>query len=356
MPYYVDSPLASGLGFAAAYMQGKQQRSKDQTEQQQQESQLAIQQAQQDRLAQQATTDATKDQQEQDRTTKMIAWDTAHPAPDPGDAKAYGKYVAARSSYANSIGFYDQAKSTMADFRTGQQAQEYGATSAYTSGAKTANTNANTELTKSRTQFEKAHAQNERGRFAHELAVIKQRDGDAAARAVQTAQMHIGAMLQANSARIGAQLGIAQMNNDTRESISMRGALLSQQYHSDEMGLQAAIAQYKGDLSSYLKNDANSAAGKPTDPGFQPGASMPVINVNNAQQPQQQAPQFVIMQMPMPDGSTKPVVVPHVTQHKSKFTVTTRGANAPKPAPQPQGNWFQNLGGWAQQQLHNAGI
>lgn len=282
MPFEVDSPLAAGLGFAGSYMAGQQQKQKDLQAFKQQQldnarlaSQLALEQQ---TGSQNATTFAQGQKKVQDQQ-QLAAWDAANPQPAFSDTQAMSKWAAQRATKARSLGLSDEAKDTATDYRTGQQAEEYGANAAYTSGAKTNATNAGTDLTKARTQFEQAHAQNEKGRFAHEMQMLSAREQAQ----VKLASMRIGAMLQAAQMRSSTSYGVAQMNNDTRRAISERAALISLHNHDEASSLQIAMQQYKGQEQAYLKNLGSYDAGKETPQGFDPTTSMPQmppVNVN----------------------------------------------------------------------------
>ncbi len=360
MPYYVDSPLATGLGFAGSYLQARNQRKKDQQDfEREQEAQridqanLAISQAQEARAAQEGALTLSGDTQQTQAKEQMRTWYKSHPPPDPSDTKAYGNYAAQAAWQANQLGLSDDAKESMSDYRTGQQAGEFGALSGYTSGAKTDLTNAQTGLTNAKTRFENEHARNEKNRFAHDMSML-----DAKTQAqVMESKMRIGAMLAAtgmrvnagisennariagqksmNQARIGASEQNNQLTNETREAISMRAAILSQQYHSDQMGLQQALAEYRTAAQSYLQNEATSLQGKATEPGWSEGGSMPTFNVNMPSQPQQpQAPTTYNVYITTPDGRTVPVPIP--VQPHPKVTVGNRNPAQFNPQQPPQ--------------------
>lgn len=397
MPYYVDSPVAGGLGFAASYLQAKNQRRDDQRKfdldrQQQEETQriaaanLAISQAQEGRAAQQGAIDLSGSTQLAGAKGQMRDWYKTHPAPDIGDSKAYRSYVGAEENEANQLGLDDVAKNVMSDYRASQQADEFGAMSDYTRGPKSnlttagvGKTQAQTGYIEAQTRFENEHARNEKNRFAHDLSML---DAKTQSQVMQS-RMKINAMLAAtgmrtsaaigmNNARIKGQEKLAgqrtgaseknnQLTNETREAISMRAAILAQQYHSDQMGLQAALAEYKGNMQEYLQNQAAGLQGKATPSGFDQTGSMPTINLNMQGQPgqppqQQQPPQIYIINMRTADGKTVQVPIP-VTPQKHPVVGTKGNLHPAGAAPQQQSalqgleNALGGAGSWLMKNL-----
>lgn len=297
MPIYEEeNPLAAGLGFAASYMAGQQQKTKDAQEFEQQKTKTAQDAAYLELAQQKARNEQTATDQQTSTQDEMTAWfaDPKNAQPPQTQTHLYRLWFAKAVTKARSLGLTDAAKALTDDYHSGEQAQLYGANAAYVADPKTADLRAHTGLLQSQTQFTAAHAANERTKYQEQEKMV----GLKGAQQMELVRRRTSATLAASGQRIAAQLGIAQMNIQAREAIAQSTAINTAQGRTEGEAFQMAMSQYKEQYSSWQRNQTAAAAGKPTTPGFDV----------NSPAPQPQMPNIQIMNQ-TPAGQVQPYIV-----------------------------------------------
>lgn len=310
MPYDVESPLASGVGFAAAYLQGKQAKQKAQQDFQQQQLEnsqnaaylsLAQQQGENATQAAGQTFDAnaaTNAQTAADADAHKKLEDFVKKNPRPKD---FAGQTAWDNAYFNTAAGLGVGKDAAAELSSMSLAEDRGSTSQYTLQGKLPLAQAQTTLTGARTKLTNELAYNAKHAFEQKMAQLRLQGNLAATRQLQSLQAASDRVLMqqggANQRAANAQSGAMareQYSTDARTAISSMAALIALNGQDVRSATEIALRQYSGQVSQYnAQVRADSAAqGKGLDvpypdvipqggqPAVQQAPVMPNVNVS----------------------------------------------------------------------------